>query len=137
MTLIELAERCEKAEGLSFTLDALITIALDPERQTIIGHKPGRFPRDPIYGPITEFIPMAEANGLDAAQYLDAPRYTTSIDAALTLVPEDRFVGALSQCDPGGEWYARIECHSAVYEDATAATPALALSAAALRARAS
>jgi len=65
------------------------------------------------------------------------PAYTASLDAAMTLVPEGRFVGALNQCDTDGEWYARIEAHDAVYEDATATTAALALTTASLRARAS
>jgi hypothetical protein len=143
VTLIELAERCEQAKGQSFTLDALITIAIDPERQTIVGQKPGRFPQDPIYGPITEFIPMAEANGSDAAQYLRAPAYTASVDAALTLVPvfqtEDGPRPAdyiLEHVNSGLTIGARVG-HNDPDRTSWGATDALAICAAALRARAS
>jgi hypothetical protein len=65
-----------------------------------------------------------------------SPLYTASLDAAMTLVPEGRFVGAINQCDGYGEWYARIEAHDAVFQDAVAPIAALALTAACLRAQA-
>jgi hypothetical protein len=149
--LLALAERVEKAAGPSFTLDALITIAIDPQRQTVVDQEPGRFPRKAIYGPITEFIPMAEENGKDAAQYLNAPAYTASLDAAITLAPEGWLLDQVGENWRTGAWIARvaeraspklIEAFDAgrvigrESEGGEAATPALALTAAALRARA-
>lgn len=87
--LIALADRVMKAEGPDRRIDALVFIALNPAKQTIVGQKPGRFPQEAIYGPITELIAMAEGaeRADDAAEYLGAPRYTASVDAALMLVP--------------------------------------------------
>lgn len=79
-------------------------------------------------------IREATGIGYKGSNWIPQTAFTAHLDAAMTLVPEDRFVGALNQCDVGGEWYARVECHHAVYEDGTAAAPALALCAAALRA---
>lgn len=127
MTLLELADRVEAATGPDRELDAAIWLAVTPgatRKQTVIpanGQRQG--------WTIDE---TREATG----RLIIVPHYTASLDAAMTLVPEGRFVGALNQCDPGGEWHARIECHHAVYEDATAKTAATALLAAALRARA-
>lgn len=136
MDLNELAAKVEALSGPDRGIDALITIAMDPKRQTIVGHKPGRFPREPIYGPITEFVEMAEENGKDAADYLNAPAYTASIDAAMTLVPTDaRLIVDSDGC----------HCRITKRDDAAwhwngfaalASTMALAITAAALRARA-
>lgn len=79
-----LVGRLEAATGADRELDGWITCALDPTRQTIVGQKPGRFPRDPIYGTITQV--MSEIGGKDGADYISAPPYTASIDAAMTLV---------------------------------------------------
>lgn len=66
-----------------------------------------------------------------------APRYTSSIDAALTLVPEVFWLERLGEVS-GGRWRAELTERTADPEwgvcDA-AATPALALCAASLRAR--
>lgn len=145
--LEELAGRVEGLSGPDRGIDALIMIALNPERQTIIGHKPGQFPREPIYGPITEFVSMAEANGKDAADYLNAPQYTASIDAAMTLVPKGLRL-MLSEWDdeehlrPRGPWQAVLSVPGADasfdlmrgYRCEHGATPAIALTAASLRA---
>lgn len=95
--LIELAERCEKAEGPDRELDLCI---------------------------------MRYAENIGGAAE-NAKHYTASIDAALTLVPEGlQFY--LSRGD-----YATAATVGREQEwHATAATPALALCAAALRARA-
>lgn len=137
-SLLELADRVEKATGPDRGLDALITIALNPTRETIVGHKPGRFPREAIYGPITEFIPMAEENGADAASYLNAPAFTSSLDAAMTLVPEDlawklhvTTQESLAHILPDNEHY-----RGPALAFGVGCTPALALTAAALRTRA-
>lgn len=127
--LVELAERCEAASGSDLTLDAIITIALDPDRQVIVGEEPGRFPRKAIMGPISGFVDYAESDGKAVAEYLCGPKYTASLDAAVTLAPEGWFklepdsLKGWRALGLTGPW-----CH--------AATPALAVTAASLRARA-
>jgi hypothetical protein len=133
--LLDLAERCEAATGPDRDIDGWIAVAVDPDRQTIVGEKPGRFPRDPIYGPASEV--MEKIGGRDGADYLCAPAYTASIDAAMSLVPEGwRFEVTTTGFKPG----ASIVSPKGTFTNgggAYAATPALALCAAALRARAS
>jgi hypothetical protein len=140
--LSALIERVEAAEGPDRRLDALITIAIAPDRQTIIGAEPSRFPQKPIYGPISKLIQMAEhgPHPDDAADFLSAPRYTASLDAALALVPERLFL-----CLDGPRKYLNIPTPVPNYWRAClgyspelrgwGATPALALCAAALKAR--
>lgn len=108
--LLDLAERCERATGPDRELDYELAMVAG---YTEIGHRVYRDPQGKYYG--------------------SAPYYTRSIDAAMTLVPE------------GAEW----ECGTAhlvnrgwanvITRDreskGKAATPALALCAAALRAR--
>ncbi len=140
--LLELAGRCEKATGPDRELDGAIRVALNPDEQMVIGQKPGRFPREAIYGPLSHF---ADAMSADLADYVSAPNYTASLDAAMTLVPEGFSVKLYAH--PG-------ECHADVYsvgdivetdngltrpllcmaESERALTPALALAAASLRA---
>ena len=102
--LLELAERCEAAEGPDRGLDMLICTALNTGRRTD--------PRDP--GP---------------------DRFTASIDAAMSLVPEGWNRSFTDDPDDLGcvigELWTRKR--NAVGH---AATPALALTAACLRARA-
>lgn len=110
--LIKLAERCEQATGPDRELECRIWIAFQPfDFQT------------------------ARLVVEDLEQWV-APRYTASIDAALTLVPEG-CLWELNQWANG----ASAECATTKpYEPQgrrAAATPALALCAAALRARAS
>lgn len=130
--MLELAAACEAAGGPDRKLDAEIAVAIDL-----------MLPWDGDYGArlaaasggIERLAEMGECHQNVWHEYL--PRYTASLDSAMTLVPADRFVGELNQCDVGGDWYARVECHHDVFHDATAPTAALALTAAALRARAS
>jgi len=61
------------------------------------------------------------------------PRYTTSLDAALTLVPEGWFVRKLAEYEDG--WTCTLIKGARNENGASAATPALALCIAALRAR--
>lgn len=71
----------------------------------------------------------------DGKRYIDfrrVPKHTRSLDAALTLVPEGYCWAVNSSQPPGGNQFrAEIDCGGAVW----AATPALALCAATLRAR--
>lgn len=123
--LLELAERCEWAEGPDRELDALIAANLR------VGTEHGwAFKNYPQW--------IGRADGRvhldDGGPSFSAPAYTASLDAAMTLVPTDHPKWAVTgrnsaTCGPkhgeGGplEW-------------TFAATPALALCAAALKARA-
>lgn len=111
---LDLAARCEAAEGADGQLDHAIGYATCPER--------GGW-----------------------------PHYTASIDAALTLVPEEYSLAGFAEYDPSmGALAGKFTCslvprdhaHLKTYEErvaamgrSNAATPALALCAAALRAR--
>lgn len=112
--LLELAERCEKTTGPKRELDEAIRLLV--ERNIVVG-------LDLAGG----YVPPS------------TPRYTESLDAAMQLVPEGwawmagcapeaRFFATLAPTDESG-----IEAEDI---DTAAATPALALCAAALRARA-
>jgi hypothetical protein len=81
--LLELAERCEAATGPDRELDGLIEVARDPMREVILYNEPGPFPQKAVRGPIKDLL----LTGEDLAYYIFAPRYTASLDAAMTLVP--------------------------------------------------
>ena len=139
--LLQLAERCEKATGPDRELDGEIHAALNPDKQTVIGHEPGRFPRKAIFGPISRI--MEEIGGKDGADYIGAPPYTASLDAAMTLMPEnyDFGVGRITGDGSFLPCEADVSPSAQPYDVsmegmAEAATPALALTAACLRARA-
>ena len=112
-TLLALEKRCEQAVGPDRKLDARIYIWIT-----------GGSAADADYA------------ATDPDVTCNPPRYTASLDAAVTLVPD------------GHEWLRKNEICMTVYRepddlkewarhiDARAATPALALCAAALRARA-
>jgi hypothetical protein len=119
-TLKSLADRCEAATCGSRELDAAIARAV---RHQPVGLSSVTFPHDPT----TERF----------------ARYTTSLDAAMTLVeqpPEDlgEYV-SLSLWDSSGVYPEHVRATAWVRGAARvyAATPALAICAAALRARAS
>jgi hypothetical protein len=145
MTMKELAERCEQATGPDRELDMLIDCAL----KGVI----------PIYP--TEGHPMTPGRGgrIEAAGTFELlgwidpgevqrnfspyggedryPRYTASLDAAMSLVPEGR---GLIYKRHGIKNVWRVQIHSGdetTFIEGDAATPALALCAAALKARAS
>lgn len=128
--LLKLAERIEMATGPDRDIDGWITVALDPDRKTIVGAVPGRFPQEPIYGTISDI--MAELGGKDGADYINAPAYTTSLDAAMTLAPAWCEVALMiaDGCGYAGVGKTPGDC------TVKAATLALALCAASLRARA-
>ena len=116
MTLLELAERCEAATGPDAALDREIWLKAVADKEQRFLVEVGR-----------------DAHGDKEANFrtdwmADGARYTASIDAALTLVPE------------GSSWM--LIRHSEGFTLAKAgsdpckgATPALALCAASLRAR--
>lgn len=131
--LLELAARVEAAEGPDRVLDAEVAEAIGYRRV---------FPRGPCRDPDRRRWVDDRGMGigwLDGSDHFP-PRYTASLDAAMTLVPE------------GWEWSLEAEetemvwpvlspwthrCQMGHLIDREAATPALALCAAALRARAS
>lgn len=69
-----------------------------------------------------------------------APHFTTSLDAALLLVPKGWFTSDYHQGPSGGNWWnlSRIRCEDQRYAAVmgAASTPSLALCAAALKAKA-
>jgi len=123
--LMELASRVAAREGPDRELDALIGVA-------VAGYFLGE-PRYPSaerrYGYVDkEGCRVEPGNG--AADRL-IPLYTASLDAAMTLVPEEYGF----QVDGyKREWWASLSAEDGF--NASARTPALALTAAALRARA-
>lgn len=105
--LLALADRCEAATGADTELDALIYMRADAEN--------GSF----------------------------ETRYTASLDAAMTLVEVDEYwrLGNDGEGPDPADFKATVTSHDGVadmhFHDAVAATPALALCAAALRVKAS
>lgn len=115
--LRELADRCEAATGPDRELDGAVLIA--------IGHAQRR-------GSFTFW--MNAAGSTNELVGSGCPRYTASLDAAMTLVPEPHKWAITASSHDGGwqAWVWQIEGGPNWHE---AATPALALTAAALRAR--
>jgi hypothetical protein len=140
--LLELAERCEQATGPDRDLDRAIELSL-----------PGRLPHP--YdggGPAGVWANVISGEGhpdYAPGQGYSSPDYTASIDTAMKLVPE---------CEAGGQWWnlnhgtstscAKVRIYyfqssrydekpPREFEGKLCVTPALALCAAALRARAS
>jgi hypothetical protein len=132
VTLLELAERCEKAEGRDRVLDGDIADALDLA--------PG-WAGERLSG-------LNQATWSTGRDYWDAPAFTRSLDAALTLVPEGlewELLAYDAKRDPRfGRFQARIMLLTYTEDPeelgpqaiANGTAPALALTAAALRARA-
>lgn len=127
MTLVELAERVEAAEGPDRELDREIA----REQVYWILHGMGE-------EKAAEIADAMAGARLDA----DLDAYTASLDAALTLVPEGWPVFHLFNCHLGPDrwiWEADLAPQRSYANilRGQAATPALALCAASLRARAS
>jgi hypothetical protein len=115
--LIELAARCEAAEGPDRELDALISVAVD-DGCGIRWHD-------------LWFFTFATGNS--------PPLYTASLDAALTLLPPGSlWAGGSMEEGPFARllWPRADGTYVGNYLEITATTPALALCAAALRAKA-
>lgn len=141
--LLELAERCEQALGPDRELDILIGYAVDLKGDD--AHLSFRRSFD-ICG-MAQTLQMAESH--QNIWRTELPRYTASIDAALTLVPNG-WTWLSSNRAPapktGRAYLYNNELHFTGIADRpnpafrgvelTAATPALALAAAGLRAQA-
>jgi hypothetical protein len=112
MSLLELAERCERAEGPDRELDARIAELAIANLQVLPAGTGA-------------WLVLEDGRQRDASA---VPAYTASLDVAMTLVPEGNLPRRL---------YIRDEATAVFLGDleALAATPALALCAAALRAR--
>lgn len=127
--LLELAARVEAATGPDFAIDAAIAVA-------VVGYtleKRGRDQKAWYYHPTERRRSASQYSGFDRL-----PRYTDSLDAAMTLVPEGWFfhVSRFSESEMRGN--AHVYGNRGLGDDyeSDAATPALALTAAALRSRA-
>jgi hypothetical protein len=133
--LLELAERCEKAAASDRELD--VDIALLVGGAGKIGGTIYHQGADAKYT-LTHGMTLAEAVGKapkrDCAIWNAVPDFTASVDAAMTLVPE-RFDWIIGHTNSGLTIHAEVGGRGGEYQR-FAATPALALCAAALRARA-
>lgn len=132
--LLELAARCEAATGADREMDAAIAVSLNIGARGLLpdDHEYlARVRKDDGCAPGTYWFVCRSGRSLRTAE-----AYTASLDAAMSLVPEGHDWSlhvdngeALAGCEPASDdgcWCA----------DRHAATPALALCAAALRARA-
>jgi hypothetical protein len=144
-----LAERVEKAEGPDRELDARIWCVVG------VGSP---WNAENCWLAATVRPPEMETSGIDLSGWLDrcpemaadlaksynVPAYTASIDAAMTLVPEGypaRQVGSTDDgrgyaAVAGNDMHMMAEDPEEFFAEGNSATPALALCAAALRARA-
>jgi hypothetical protein len=132
MTLNTLADRVEKLAGPDREVDAMIAVALDLEGE---GMNPRRFRLlHTDYGGNNSYAAIGK-------HHPRLPAYTASLDAAMTLVPVGWTYINLEICARGtDEQHCRCSVEREAGDDeervhAYAATPALALVAAALRAR--
>ena len=131
--LLALAERCEQASGPDDVLDADIFLVMQPDLAA--------FPWERVTYPNGKHPFFADCSDPDGLNVVLPPRYTASLDAALSLVP-DGWKWTLHSADTAGPPCAycvpnmgRLPWPMWV-NDVSAATPALALCAATLRARA-
>ncbi len=121
--LIELAERCERAEGPDYQLDGDIARAMGWSYRQREGFSHWQW-----YSQGKTDAPLSEGE-----IRVCPPAYTTSIDAALSLVPEG-WCFEVTNFDTFATVFAGLG--SAPKASAGGDTPALALCAAALKARA-
>jgi hypothetical protein len=125
-TLLALAERCEQAAGPDRELDAEIAWMLTAQDRKRLG--PPDLRREIWHAglPTPAWVPFENVSSFH-------PPYTASLDAAVTLVPEGwswgKFFGGSAEC-------VKISDPSILFERGLSDKPALALCAAALRARA-
>ena len=135
--LIELAARCEAATGPDRELDAEIASQLSGHEAYLVTIGPDHRRE--------EWVFISTDAGDASPTSRPVPRYTSSLDAAMTLVPEGWFLNLLTELDQRN-W--EVSLRSPILDDfrrfATSrtygnekgvATPALALCTAALRAR--
>lgn len=136
--LLELAARVEAAEGADSELDALVGAARNPYPDARVIYGAGRrFYLKPGKGRIPFHV--SGGKGTSFGIMHQSHRYTASIDAAITLLPGRDWEYMLEWEASSGvhDMIARVQIGNPhLHMEAEAATPALALCAAALRARA-
>lgn len=97
----DLIEKLAQAEGPSDELDCRIHLAFNPELELMTDTGGYRNERPVAYTAATEVMSEWRGSWADFASLINTPRYTASIDAALTLVPEGWAIERLSTW-PGG-----------------------------------
>lgn len=136
----DLAARCDAAEAPDRELDAEIAATLkivpghDPSRYIVpleyrVDHRHGWVAVDAVHPDGTRHCCHAR----------ETPHYTASVDAAMTLVPADAFWTVLTAGAASNTFQAAVivpDYADRPLDYSQAATPALALCAASLRARA-
>lgn len=136
--LIELAERCEKSIGPDRDLDALIMATLFRRENRLIGTREEMDDGSWRHIKTCVWVDPATDEWVSTA----AREFTSSIDAAMTLVPQGFAVELSEAWGPGRkDWTATMKRRSidgaGTWPKANSDKPALALCAAAMRARAS
>jgi len=123
--LLELAERCEAATGPDRELSAAIALATNSWLHEVDGNKPQN---------------CRLRNGFGSPVYIGGLSghmdYSASLDAAMTLVPEGWHTFLTQQDRHSRNWRWDLRGGFGSHVGARCASPALALCAAALRARA-
>ena len=84
----DLNEKLAQAEGPSDELDCRIHLAFNPELELMTDTGGYRNERPVAYTAASEVMGEWRGSWADFASLINTPRYTASIDAALTLVPE-------------------------------------------------
>jgi hypothetical protein len=131
----DLAARCEAATGPDRFLDALIKQATSPDDRVLFHPGSVRDRKEAEWGVLCDFpVETFSADPEGIAMHIHAHPYTASIDAAMMLVPEgyDWIIGRTNE---GLTIHAEVGGRGGDYMR-FGSTPALALCAAALRARA-
>lgn len=95
------------ATGPDRAIDGLIEVACHPTRETILYNEPGPFPQKSVRGPISQLV----LTGKDLAEYIGAPHYTESYDAAMKLAGcDDHRRIEFGTIEPGNGWaYAHLD----------------------------
>lgn len=94
--LLELGSRCEAASGPDRELDGWIWARVKQGEKYLVGHRPGRFPQEPIYGERLDVMRKLTADPSGAADYIGAPLFTSSVDAAMSLASGLEEFGSVS-----------------------------------------
>lgn len=129
MTIAEIIARLEKAEGPDGEIDAMIWFTVNRGAASRCYWSASTGMPKPID------LPFPPGLGRHAV-IAKSPRYTSSIDAALMLVPKSWRLQDIWQSDDGESWYAGVRIPgNEVGSDDGCCSPAIALCIAALKAR--
>lgn len=135
-SLLTLADRVEALKGPDREVDALVYQALYPDRPVMVFGGDVRTNVPPRYQPAREIDIASFRDGEAIAGFLDAARVTASVDAVIALI-EDKLPASAEGDTAFNPASAMVRIGDADFYSWRAATPALALLAAALRAIAS